>query len=189
MRTTKTRRSPQKRQPRKKENEILATARKNFGYESLRSGQEDAIRALLNGRDCLVVQPTGSGKSAIYQIAALMLQGATLVVSPLIALQKDQVDSINAQDTAEALVINSTQRVSEARDTMDKIEGAVVSTSFSRLSNSANRRPSKRLRAPASRCSWWMRRTASVNGDTISAPTTSNSDRPSNVWATPSFSP
>lgn len=122
MSATKKRRPVKRKQTRKKENEILATARKNFGFESLRPGQEDAIRALLSGKDCLVVQPTGSGKSAIYQITAMMLDGATLVVSPLIALQKDQVDSINAQDSAEAVVINSIQRVSETRETMDKIE-------------------------------------------------------------------
>jgi ATP-dependent DNA helicase RecQ len=122
MATTKKRRPAQKKQTNKRVNKILETARKHFGFESLRPGQEDAIRALLSGTDCLVVQPTGSGKSAIYQIAALMVEGATLVVSPLIALQKDQVDSINAQEAAEAVVINSAQRVSETRDTMDKIE-------------------------------------------------------------------
>src|SRR3954451_17431780 len=98
MATTKKRRPAQKKQTNKRVNKILETARKHFGFESLRPGQEDAIRALLSGTDCLVVQPTGSGKSAIYQIAALMVEGATLVVSPLIALQKDQVDSINAQE-------------------------------------------------------------------------------------------
>lgn len=69
-----------------------------------------------------MVQPTGSGKSAIYQIAALMVKGATLVVSPLIALQKDQVDAINAQDAPDAVAINSTQRGAETRETMEKIE-------------------------------------------------------------------
>jgi ATP-dependent DNA helicase RecQ len=83
MATTKKRRPAQKKQARKKENDILAVAWENFGFESLRSGQEDAIRALLDGNDSLVVQPTGSGKSAIYQITALMLNGATLVISPL----------------------------------------------------------------------------------------------------------
>jgi ATP-dependent DNA helicase RecQ len=121
MATTKKRPSAQKKSAPKRKNEILAIARKNFGFEFLRPGQEDAIRALLAGQDTLVVQPTGSGKSAIYQIAALMVEGATLVISPLIALQKDQVDSINAQDAAEAVVINSTQRVSEAREAMEKI--------------------------------------------------------------------
>jgi ATP-dependent DNA helicase RecQ len=67
--------------------------------------------------------PTGSGKSAIYQIAGLMMGGAVLVVSPLIALQKDQVDSINAKESdAEAVVINSSQRTAELRESMGEIE-------------------------------------------------------------------
>jgi ATP-dependent DNA helicase RecQ len=122
MATTKRRSPARKKSAPQHKNEIFTVARKNFGFESLRPGQEAAIRALLAGQDTLVVQPTGSGKSAIYQIAALMMEGATLVISPLIALQKDQVDSINAQDAADAVVINSTQRVSETRETMDKIE-------------------------------------------------------------------
>lgn len=66
--------------------------------------------------------PTGSGKSAIYQIAGSLLAGPTLVISPLIALQKDQVDSINEQTEAEAVVVNSTQRVAETREVLEKIE-------------------------------------------------------------------
>ena len=112
-----------KKKPAPKNNDVLATARKNFGYESLRPGQEKAIRSLLAKHDTLVVMPTGSGKSAIYQIAGLMLEGSVLVISPLIALQKDQVDSINSQETdAEAVVINSTQRVAESREAFEKIE-------------------------------------------------------------------
>jgi ATP-dependent DNA helicase RecQ len=107
----------------KKKNRILETAQKNFGFEKLRPGQEEAITALLKKQDTLVVMPTGSGKSAIYQIAGLMIKGATLVISPLIALQKDQVDSINEQGAgAEAVAINSTQRVSEMREAFEQIE-------------------------------------------------------------------
>src|SRR5947209_4660195 len=106
-----------------KRSSILKTARDHFGYEELRPGQEEAIQALLANRDTLTVMPTGSGKSAIYQIAGLMMPGSVLVVSPLIALQKDQMDSINeSNDEAEALVINSTQRVSALRETFEKIE-------------------------------------------------------------------
>lgn len=113
--------SPRKRSA--KEPDILRVAREAFGYPSLRPGQEEAIRVLLDRKDALVVMPTGSGKSAIYQIAGLMIDGATLVVSPLIALQKDQVDSINSQQAApDAVVINSTQRAAELRDAIEKIE-------------------------------------------------------------------
>ncbi len=61
------------------------TARAKLGYEQLRPGQEEAIAAVLDGRDTLVVMPTGAGKSAIYQIAGALIPGATVVVSPLIA--------------------------------------------------------------------------------------------------------
>jgi len=102
---------------------ILAIARKSFGFDCLRPGQEEAICSLLDKKDTLVVMPTGSGKSAIYQIAGLMLEGAILVISPLIALQKDQVDSINHQDAeGEAVVLNSTQHAAETRETFEKIQ-------------------------------------------------------------------
>ncbi len=110
--------------------DILKIAREHFGYEELRPGQEDAIRCLLQGKDTLVVQPTGAGKSAIYQIAGLMIEGVTVIISPLIALQKDQVDSINAQDTAEAVVINSQQSAADARATVEKIEKGEVEYIF-----------------------------------------------------------
>lgn len=113
--------STRMRAPARRQN-VLAVAQKNFGFESLRPGQEDAIRALLAHKDTLAVMPTGSGKSAIYQIAGSILEGATVVVSPLIALQKDQVDSINAQTAGEAVTINSAQRISKVREAIEKIE-------------------------------------------------------------------
>jgi ATP-dependent DNA helicase RecQ len=74
--------------------DVRRTAREVFGYESLRPGQAEAIRALLDGRDVLLVLPTGAGKSAVYQLPGVELDGPTLVVSPLIALQRDQVRSL-----------------------------------------------------------------------------------------------
>jgi ATP-dependent DNA helicase RecQ len=73
---------------------IDRTARDVLGFEALRPGQREAIGSVLAGRDTLAVLSTGSGKSAIYQIAGLLTKGATLVVSPLIALQRDQVDAL-----------------------------------------------------------------------------------------------
>jgi ATP-dependent DNA helicase RecQ len=106
-----------------KQPEILSVAQKNFGYKELRHGQEEAILALLAKQDTLVVMPTGSGKSAIYQIAGLMMNGSVLIISPLIALQKDQVDSIQSQDTpVEAVLINSTQKASELRENFERIQ-------------------------------------------------------------------
>jgi ATP-dependent DNA helicase RecQ len=103
--------------------QIGETARKIFGFETLRPGQEETIEALLQHRDCLVVMPTGSGKSAIYQISGILMDGVTVIISPLIALQKDQVDSINETGAAEAVAINSSQRAAQAKAAIEKIEG------------------------------------------------------------------
>jgi ATP-dependent DNA helicase RecQ len=94
----------EKQSKRPNKQQIRQMARERFGYESLRAGQEAAIKALLNGRDTLAVMPTGSGKSAIYQIAGILMPGPTVVISPLIALQRDQVESITQQDVGEALL-------------------------------------------------------------------------------------
>ena len=83
-------------------------AQQVFGYEQLRQGQADVLSQVLNQRDTLAVMPTGSGKSAVYQIAALRLPGTTIVVSPLIALQQDQVESIQQQGIVQAALLNST---------------------------------------------------------------------------------
>src|SRR5215210_4125952 len=69
---------------------------RRFGHDDFQSGQWDPMRAVLGGRDALVVMPTGSGKSLVYQLPALMLPGLTIVVSPLIALMKDQQDKLSA---------------------------------------------------------------------------------------------
>ncbi|MEM8808738.1 MAG: ATP-dependent DNA helicase RecQ [Cyanobacteria bacterium P01_G01_bin.38] len=82
-------------------------AQQVFGYDNLRPAQHHALEQVLSGRDTLAVMPTGSGKSAIYQIAALRIKGITVVISPLIALQQDQVDAIAAQGTVRAAVLNS----------------------------------------------------------------------------------
>lgn len=74
----------------------LAVLRKRFGHDAFNQGQWEAIYPLLDGRDSLVVMPTGSGKSLVYQLPALLLDGLTVVVSPLIALMKDQQDKLHA---------------------------------------------------------------------------------------------
>ena len=70
----------------------------HFGFRQFLEGQETVIQAILDGRDTLVIMPTGGGKSLCYQLPALMLQGVTIVVSPLIALMKDQVDSLTEKN-------------------------------------------------------------------------------------------
>jgi len=82
--------------------------RDTFGYQQFRPGQQTIINTALSGRDCLVVMPTGGGKSLCYQIPALVMDGLTLVVSPLISLMKDQVDQLMAAGV-EAGCLNSTQ--------------------------------------------------------------------------------
>jgi ATP-dependent DNA helicase RecQ len=86
---------------------IRKAARERFGYDALRPGQEEAIRAVIAGRDVLAVFPTGAGKSAIYQIAGALIEGPTVVVSPLIALQRDQEEAIEAQESGGAARMNS----------------------------------------------------------------------------------
>lgn len=77
--------------------DALASLRQHFGFDNFREGQHEVVTAILDGKDAVVVMPTGSGKSLCYQLPALMLEGATLVVSPLIALMKDQVDALHAR--------------------------------------------------------------------------------------------
>ena len=74
--------------------DLITNLQSKFGFTSFRPGQAEALQSLLNGQHTLVVMPTGSGKSLIYQLAGLLLPGITLVISPLIALMKDQVDSL-----------------------------------------------------------------------------------------------
>ena len=86
--------------------DALSSLREHFGFADFREGQREVIAAILEGKDAVVVMPTGSGKSLCYQLPALMFEGATLVVSPLIALMKDQVDALRARDLP-ATFINS----------------------------------------------------------------------------------
>src|SRR5256886_13081708 len=85
---------------------------RHWGFRSLRPLQEQAMRAVLDGRDSLVVLPTGGGKSLCYQAPAVLRGDTTVVISPLIALMKDQVDSLRGCGVA-ALQINSSQPVEE----------------------------------------------------------------------------
>src|SRR3954467_6864772 len=92
-----------------------------FGHEQFQKGQWEPISAVLSGRDALVVMPTGSGKSLVYQLPALMLPGLTVVVSPLIALMKDQQDKLAAQGIR-ALAMHSHLTDVEARGVADQVK-------------------------------------------------------------------
>ncbi|WP_433271614.1 RecQ family ATP-dependent DNA helicase [Actinosynnema sp. CS-041913] len=91
-------------------------AAEKFGWEHLREEQSAAMEHVMAGHDVLAVLPTGAGKSAIYQVPALLLDGPTLVVSPLIALQNDQMEGIDGSRAPEAVALNSAQRGQERRD-------------------------------------------------------------------------
>jgi len=90
-----------------------------FGFQDFRPGQEQVVQALLAGRPALAVFPTGGGKSLCYQLPALQLDGLTLVVSPLIALMKDQVDQLQSLGVAAAR-LDSTLTADQARDIYDR---------------------------------------------------------------------
>src|SRR5690242_5441067 len=94
--------------------DAVASLQKHFGFEDFREGQRDVIGSILEGKDAVVVMPTGSGKSLCYQLPAMILDGVTLVVSPLIALMKDQVDALLARGLP-ATFINSSISESEQR--------------------------------------------------------------------------
>lgn len=81
--------------------------RNYFGYPSFRKGQEDMVDCLLSGRDALGIMPTGAGKSICYQVPAIMMSGVTVVVSPLISLMKDQVNSLIQQGISSAYINSS----------------------------------------------------------------------------------
>jgi ATP-dependent DNA helicase RecQ len=101
--------------------DITTLLRESFGHEAFRPGQERAIRALLRGRDVLAVFPTGAGKSLVYQLTAQLLPGVTLVVSPLLALMKDQVESLRANGLRVSLV-NSTLSNGEAAEQLRMLQ-------------------------------------------------------------------
>ena len=86
---------------------IRTTLRNVFGFDEFRAGQEDVITQVLNGKSALAVFPTGSGKSLCYQLSALHLDGLTLVISPLIALMKDQIDFLREHDIPAARLDSS----------------------------------------------------------------------------------
>ena len=91
-----------------------------FGYDSFRGLQKEAIQTVLSGRDALVLMPTGGGKSLCYQIPALMREGVTVVVSPLIALMKDQVEMLR-DSGIHAATLNSSQSFQESRQVMRQL--------------------------------------------------------------------
>lgn len=100
---------------------LHAKLKENFGFEKFRPNQEAIITNILSGKDTLAIMPTGGGKSICFQLPALLLPGVTIVISPLIALMKDQVDSLKANGIA-ACFLNSTQSTEEQKLLIQKIK-------------------------------------------------------------------
>jgi ATP-dependent DNA helicase RecQ len=107
----------------------LAAARtllqSTFGYAEFRPGQTTAVNAVLSGRDTLVILPTGGGKSLCYQVPALVMDGLTVVISPLISLMKDQVDALTARGLP-ATFLNSTLSQSEQSARMARVQSGEI---------------------------------------------------------------
>ena len=101
--------------------DILKSLKKYFGFDSFRKGQDELVENILKGNDVLGVLPTGGGKSICYQLPALMLDGICLVISPLISLMKDQVDSLK-ENGIEAEFINSSQDIKTYTHALRKIK-------------------------------------------------------------------
>lgn len=100
--------------------QLIPTLKTNFGYDSFRGQQQDIIENVLNKKDTLVIMPTGGGKSICFQLPAIILERLTLVISPLIALMKDQVDGLNANGISAAF-FNSSQHPEEQQEIIDRV--------------------------------------------------------------------
>jgi ATP-dependent DNA helicase RecQ len=121
-----------------------------FGYDTFRRGQEDLVRGILKGKDVLGIMPTGAGKSICYQLPATMLEGVTVVISPLISLMKDQVDALN-QMGVPTVSINSTLGASELNQIFrDIAEGRykLVYIAPERLDSERFRQLTERIQIP-----------------------------------------
>ena len=129
------------------EDPLLETLQSRFGFSSMRAGQESVVRALLDGRSALAVFPTGGGKSLCYQLPALLLDGLTLVISPLIALMKDQVDALVAKGIAAAR-LDSTLDADQVREVYERLEAGSLKLLYiapERFANETFRQRMKRL--------------------------------------------
>src|SRR5215211_2123988 len=103
--------------------DVVRLARERLGFDGLRPGQLESIESVLGGRDTLCVMSTGSGKSAIYQLAGMLIDGPTVVISPLIALQRDQMDAVDARtDGFEAATLNSTLSLRQRGELLEDVK-------------------------------------------------------------------
>jgi ATP-dependent DNA helicase RecQ len=128
--------------------EIARAARDLLGFDELRPGQEEAVRAVLAGRDTLAVMPTGSGKSAIYELATALGGGPAVVVSPLLALQRDQVEKIeHDDDLGSAAALNSNLSETKREELLDELDAHEVEFLFLAPEQFASEETLDKLRA------------------------------------------
>lgn len=116
--------------PRSAHRQVRDTAREVFGHASLLPGQAEAAGALLDGHDVLLVSPTGSGKSLVYQVAGAVREGCTIVVSPLLALQQDQIEGIEADTDLRAARISSAESAAEHEEVLGAVAAGEVDYLF-----------------------------------------------------------
>src|SRR5687768_1632064 len=126
---------------------IRQVALEQFGFETLRPGQAEVIQSIIEGRDTLAIMPTGLGKSAIYQIAALIMEGPTVVVSPLIALQRDQVESLQEQEVGGVAMVNSTMTPRGRKEVFEQLGQGELEFIFLAPEQLANPEVLEQLRA------------------------------------------
>src|SRR5258705_9564889 len=100
--------------------ELSEALKQHFGYEGFRKGQEAIVRSVLSGRPTIAILPTGGGKSLCFQLPALLLEGTTVVASPLVALMKDQVDALAARGIP-ATFVNSSLTEAERKERQARI--------------------------------------------------------------------
>ena len=138
---------------------LTSKLREHFGFRRFRPGQEKVVRSALAGRDTLALMPTGSGKSLCFQLPGLVMEGSTVVISPLIALMKDQTEAL-AEKGIRAVAFNSTMSPRERQEAEDVVRAARRSSSTRRPSNWPTASSARSCGGRRSICSWWMRRTA-----------------------------
>ena len=128
--------------------EVERIAREVFGYDELRPGQAEAMASLVEGHDVLLVMPTGGGKSAVYQVPAVLLHGPTLVISPLIALQRDPVDALRGRgEQTWAYAISSAVGASEREEAWEAVAAGRAEFLFLAPEQLANPEVLARVRA------------------------------------------
>ncbi len=125
--------------------DALAALKTHFGYDAFRAGQAPAVESVLEGRDTLVILPTGGGKSLCFQVPALMLPGLTVVLSPLISLMKDQVDSLTRKGLPAAF-INSTLSSNDVQDRLARAANGQIKLLYMAPERFDNPATAERLR-------------------------------------------